>query len=55
MTISRMSKSPTEYLKHILDEIDFLEREIQNYTEDQFMRDELLDFKTKLRIILFPA
>lgn len=53
MTISRMSKSPTEYLKHILDEIDFLEREIQGYTEDQFMRDELKQraFARSLEII----
>lgn len=36
-----MSKSPIEYLKHILDEITFLEQEVNNYTEDQFMRDEL--------------
>lgn len=36
-----MFKSPTEYLKHILEEIIFLEREVQNYTENRFMRDEL--------------
>lgn len=48
-----MSKSPTEYLKHILDEIDFLERETQSYTEDQFMRDELKQraFARSLEII----
>lgn len=48
-----MSKSPIEYLKHILVEIDFLEREIQNYTEEQFMRDELKQraFARSLEII----
>lgn len=48
-----MSKSPTEYLNHILDEIVFLEREIQNYTEEQFMRDELKQraFARSLEII----
>lgn len=36
-----MSKSPIEYLHHILDEITFLEEETRGYTENQFMRDEL--------------
>ncbi len=36
-----MSKSPIEYLKHIMDEISFLEKESAGYTEDQFMRDDL--------------
>lgn len=48
-----MSKSPTEYLKHILDEITFLEREVRDYSEDQFMRDELKQraFTRSLEII----
>lgn len=48
-----MSKSPTEYLNHILDEIGFLERETKNYTEDQFMRDDLTQraFARSLEII----
>lgn len=48
-----MSKSPTEYLKHILDEFTFLEREVRDYSEDQFMRDELKQraFTRSLEII----
>ena len=48
-----MSKSPIEYLKHILDEINFLEREIRNYTEDQFMHDKVKQraFARSLEII----
>ena len=37
-----MSKSPTEYIHHILIEIDFLLSERKKITEDQFMHDELL-------------
>lgn len=48
-----MSKSPTEYFKHILDEINFLEREVRGYSEKQFMRDELKQraFARSLEII----
>ncbi len=37
-----MSKSPIEYLQHILIEIDFLHSESAKTNEDHFMRDELL-------------
>lgn len=48
-----MSKSPIEYLHHVLDEITFLEREIEGYSEDQFMRDDLKQraFARSLEII----
>lgn len=48
-----MSKSPIEYLKHILDEINFLERETKNYSENRFIRDELKQraFARSLEII----
>ena len=48
-----MSKSPIEYLKHILDEITFLEGETADYSEEQFMRDELKQraFARSLEII----
>lgn len=48
-----MSKSPTEYLRHVLDEITFLEREVSGYSEEQFMRDELKQraFARSLEII----
>lgn len=48
-----MSKSPIEYLKHIMDEISFLEKESAGYTEDQFMRDDLKQraFARSLEII----
>lgn len=48
-----MSKSPIEYLKHILDEITFLEGETADYTEDEFMRDDLKQraFARSLEII----
>lgn len=36
-----MSKSIREYIRHILDEITFLETESNNYAESQFMHDEL--------------
>ncbi|KKT59182.1 MAG: hypothetical protein UW52_C0046G0008 [Candidatus Gottesmanbacteria bacterium GW2011_GWA1_44_24b] len=38
-----MSKSATEYINHILDELLFLEREMASITEKQFMHDELLE------------
>lgn len=38
-----MSKSATEYINHILDELLFLETEIMIIPEDQFMRDEILE------------
>lgn len=37
-----MSKSPTEYLRHVLDEIAFLTREIASHGENRFMHDEVL-------------
>lgn len=48
-----MSKSPIEYLKHVLDEISFLEQEVRDYSEDQFMRDDLKQraFARSLEII----
>ncbi len=48
-----MSKSPTEYLKHIQDEITFLVKETTGYSEDQFMRDALKQraFTRSLEII----
>lgn len=48
-----MSKSPIEYLRHILDEINFLEQEVHDYSEDQFLRDELKQraFSRSLEII----
>jgi len=38
-----MSKSATEYINHILDELLFLEQEMNTITEEQFMRDEVLE------------
>ena len=35
-----MSKSATEYIRHILDEIAFLTKEAGNLTEDRFMHDQ---------------
>ncbi|MBI5613741.1 DUF86 domain-containing protein [Candidatus Gottesmanbacteria bacterium] len=48
-----MSKSPTEYLHHILDEREFLLRESQPITEEQFMYDEVRQraFARSLEII----
>ena len=48
-----MSKSATEYLRHILHEIAFIETESQSILEDQFMRDEVLQhaFSRSLEII----
>jgi uncharacterized protein with HEPN domain len=37
-----MSKQPKEYLKHILDEIEFLLTSSEEVTEERFMRDETL-------------
>lgn len=37
-----MSKSPVEYLRHVLDEIAYLEREVAVIGEERFMRDETL-------------
>ena len=38
-----MSKSTIEFLHHILDELTFLERKVTSTTEEQFMRDEVLE------------
>jgi len=48
-----MSRSNIEYLKHALDEIDFLEKQTQNLAEDGFMQDELMQhaFIRSLEII----
>ena len=37
-----MSKQPKEYLKHILDEIEFLLFSSKDINEDKFMYDETL-------------
>ena len=37
-----MSKQPEEYIKHILDEINFLLKSSENINEDKFMYDETL-------------
>lgn len=37
-----MSKLPEEYLKHILDEIDYLIDHTQNLDENHFSRNETL-------------
>ena len=48
-----MSKQPEEYLKHILDEIEFLLSSSQNLNEDKFMHDETLQraYSRSLEII----
>lgn len=48
-----MSKSPKEYLKHILDETDYLIRSSENLEEGKFSRDETLQkaFVRSLEII----
>lgn len=48
-----MSKSATEYIRHILDEITFLTEKTVTLSEDQFMRDEVLQraFSRSLEII----
>ena len=37
-----MSLSPLEYLRHILDETDYLINETQGLNRDQFIQDETL-------------
>lgn len=48
-----MSKSPKEYLNHILDEVNYLVAFSQNVTEEQFMHDMTLQraFSRSLEII----
>ena len=48
-----MSKSATEYLRHIIDEIDFLQKESSPLSEDEFMRDDVREraFARSLEII----
>jgi uncharacterized protein with HEPN domain len=48
-----MSKSPTEYLKHIKDELDYLIETSSNISENRFMRDPTLQraFARSLSII----
>lgn len=48
-----MSKSATEYIRHILDEITFLTDQTATLSEDQFMRDEVLQraFARSLEVI----
>ena len=48
-----MSKLATEYLRHILDEINFVLHESQTLSEDEFMRDEVLEraFARSLEVI----
>lgn len=36
-----MSPSPSEYLRHILDETDFLSSKVGDFTQTQFMTDEM--------------
>lgn len=35
-----MSPSPLDYLRHVLDETDFLSGQVEHLTLDQFLRDE---------------
>lgn len=48
-----MSKSAIDYLRHIVDEISFLEQQLSGLSEDEFMRDEVLQraFVRSLEII----
>lgn len=48
-----MSKSAIEYIRHILDEIAFLADKTTTLSEDQFMRDEVLEraFARSLEVI----
>lgn len=48
-----MSKQPEEYLKHILDEINFLLSSSKDVAEDKFMRNETLQraYSRSLEII----
>ena len=48
-----MSKSPEEYLKHILDELDYLLNSSKDVSQEQFMHDMTLQraFSRSLEII----
>jgi uncharacterized protein with HEPN domain len=48
-----MSKSATEYIRHIFEEITFLTDQTATLSEDQFMRDDVLQraFSRSLEII----
>ena len=48
-----MSKQPEEYLKHILDEINFLLKSSKDVSEEKFMYDETLQraYSRSLEII----
>ena len=48
-----MSKRPEEYLKHILDEIEYLLKSSKDINEDRFMDDETLQraYSRSLEII----
>ncbi|MCA9499171.1 MAG: DUF86 domain-containing protein [Nitrospira sp.] len=48
-----MSHSPLEYLRHILDEACYLEKQTRDFTKDQFDQDETLKraFVRSLEII----
>lgn len=48
-----MSKLATEFIRHILDEITFLTDQTATLSEDQFMRDEVLQraFARSLEVI----
>lgn len=48
-----MSKSAIDYLRHIVDEISFLEQQLSGLSEDEFMRDEVRQraFARSLEII----
>ena len=35
-----MSPSPLEYLRHVLDEADYLSKEVAHFTKEQFLHDE---------------
>lgn len=35
-----MSRSPLEYLHHILDEVTYLQRQVHELTREQFLQDE---------------
>lgn len=37
-----MSKLPVEYLRHVMDEIAYLQSDVASVGEDRFMRDETL-------------
>jgi uncharacterized protein with HEPN domain len=50
---SNMSRSPIEYLRHILDEIDYVESIIPNMSEERFLADQTLQrsFARSIEII----